>query len=38
VRTKLENQPHALGYAPGETLRSENAGRETVPVAGDAKR
>jgi hypothetical protein len=25
IRTKTENQPHALGYAPGETLRSENA-------------
>ena len=38
VRTKSENQPHALGYAPGETLRSENAERETVPVTGDGKR
>src|SRR3982074_1800208 len=35
VRTKSENQPHALGYAPGETLWSENAEREAVPVAGD---
>src|SRR5450432_2331765 len=24
MRTKSENQPHALGYAPGEALRSEN--------------
>jgi hypothetical protein len=38
VRTKLENQPHALGYAPGQTLRSENAEREAVPVTGDGKR
>lgn len=38
VRTKLENQPHALGYAPGETLRSQNAEREAVPVTGDGKR
>jgi hypothetical protein len=37
VRTKSENQPHALGYAPGQTLRSANAEREAVPVAGDAK-
>jgi hypothetical protein len=35
IRTKTENQPHALGYAPGETLRGENAERETVPVASD---
>jgi hypothetical protein len=32
------NQHHALGYAPGETLRSENAEREAVPVAGDGER
>ena len=38
VRTKLEKQPHALGYAPGQTLRSENAERETVPVSSDGKR
>jgi hypothetical protein len=38
MRTKPENQPHALGYAPGETLRSENAEREAVPVASDGKR
>ena len=38
MRTKSENQPHALGYAPGETLRSENKEREAVPVAGDGKR
>lgn len=38
VLTKSENQPHALGYAPGETLRSENARREAVPVACDAER
>jgi hypothetical protein len=38
IRTKSENQPHALGYAPGQTLRSENAERETVPVASNDKR
>jgi hypothetical protein len=38
VLTKSENQPHALGYAPSETLRSENEKREVVPVAGDGKR
>jgi hypothetical protein len=37
IRTKTENQPHALGYAPGQTLRSENTDRETVPIARDAK-
>jgi hypothetical protein len=31
----LEDQPHALGYTPGETLRSENTEREALPVAGD---
>jgi hypothetical protein len=35
IRTKTEKQPHALGYAPGETLRSENTEREAVPVAGN---
>jgi hypothetical protein len=35
IRTKSENQPHALGYAPGQTLRSENAEREAVPVPSD---
>ena len=38
VRTKSENQPHALGYAPGETLWSENSEREAMPVAGNAER
>jgi hypothetical protein len=38
MRTRSENQPHALGHAPGETLRSENAEREAVPVTGDGKR
>src|SRR3954447_3488460 len=36
--TKSEDQPHALGYATGETLRSENEEREAVPVARDGKR
>jgi hypothetical protein len=38
VLTKSENQPHALGYAPGETLRGENAEQEVVPVTSDAER
>jgi hypothetical protein len=38
VQTKSENQPHALGYAPGQTLRSENAEREAVPVPRDGER
>jgi hypothetical protein len=38
MRTKSENQPHALGYASGETLRSENSEREALPVASDGKR
>ena len=35
IRTKSENQPHALGYAPGQALRSENTEREALPVASD---
>jgi hypothetical protein len=38
IRTKSENQPHALAYAPGETVRSANTEREAVPVASDGKR
>src|SRR3979409_2528232 len=38
LRTKSENQTHALGYAPGQTLRSENTEREALPVAGDGER
>jgi hypothetical protein len=38
MRTNLENQPHALGYAPGETMRSANTKREAVPVASDGER
>ena len=38
ARLKTEDQPHALGYAPGETLRSEDAEREAVPVTSDGKR
>jgi hypothetical protein len=33
MRSKLENQPHALGYAPGETLRSENEKPLSFPGA-----
>jgi hypothetical protein len=38
IRTKSENQPHALGYAPAETLRSANAKREALPIASDGER
>jgi hypothetical protein len=38
IRTKSENQPHAITHAPGETLRSTNTEREAVPVAGNGKR
>jgi hypothetical protein len=38
IRTKSENQPHAITHAPGETLWSENTERETVSVAGNGKR
>jgi hypothetical protein len=38
MRTKSEEQPHALGYAPGQTLRSENSEREALSVAGDGER
>jgi hypothetical protein len=37
-RVKQENQPHAITYAPGETLRSEDTEREALPVASDAER
>ena len=37
-RTKSEEQPHALGYARGETMWSENTKREAVPVARNDKR
>jgi hypothetical protein len=35
---KSEDQPHALGYEPGTTMRSSDAEREPVPVSGDAER
>src|SRR5439155_3943370 len=38
MRTKSEKQPHALGYAPGQTLRSTNTEREALPIASDGKR
>ena len=38
IRNKSENQPHALGYAPGETLRSENTEREAVQITGNGER
>lgn len=36
--TKSEEQPHALGYAPGQTVRGENTEREALPIARDDKR
>src|SRR5213080_4136932 len=38
TRTKLENQPRALGYAPGQTLRSANTEREALSIPRDGKR
>jgi hypothetical protein len=38
IRTKSENQPHAITHAPGQEMRSSNTEREAVPVAGDGKR
>jgi hypothetical protein len=32
------DQPHALAYAPGITLPSQDQARELVPIAGDEKR
>jgi hypothetical protein len=36
--TKSKDQPHALAYAPGATMRSADTTREPVPVASDAER
>jgi len=38
IRTKSENQPHAITHAPGQEMRSTNTEREAVPVTGDGKR
>lgn len=38
VARETEEQPHALGYAPGAEMRSADAEREPVPVAGDGER
>lgn len=35
---KSKEQPHALGYAPGTPMPSEDAAREPVPVAGHEER
>jgi hypothetical protein len=35
---KDKGQSHAIGYAPGETLRSEDKKKDAVPVTSDAKR
>jgi hypothetical protein len=35
---KTEEQPHAIAYAPGATMRSADAPREPVPVASNAER
>jgi hypothetical protein len=37
-RTKSGGQSHAIEYAPGQTLWSENKERESVPLAIDAER
>jgi hypothetical protein len=38
MRTKSENQPHALGYAPGQEMPSANPEREAMPVPRDGER
>src|SRR6202048_3448874 len=38
IRTKSENQPHAITHPPGQEMRSTNTEREAMPVTGDAKR
>jgi hypothetical protein len=38
LQNKTEKQPHALGYAPSETLRCGDTKRKALPVAGDGKR
>jgi hypothetical protein len=38
VPSKTKDQPHALDYAPGETMPSTDTVRERVPVARDAER
>ena len=38
MQGKLRDQPHALGYAPGQTLRSEDPEREPMPIARNAER
>jgi hypothetical protein len=37
-RAKSEDQPHALGYAPGEEMRSTDAKRQRLPVTRDEER
>ena len=37
IRTKSEDQPHAITHAPGQEMRGTNTEREAVPVAGDGK-
>ena len=40
IAAKSEEQPHAkqIAHAPEPALRSPDAGRDAVPVAGDAER
>jgi hypothetical protein len=38
MQTKLEDQPHALGYAPVQEMRSANTEREALPIARDDER
>ena len=37
-QAKSKDQPHALGYAPGEEMRSTHEERDTLPVPRDGKR
>jgi hypothetical protein len=37
-KLKSKDQPHALGYEPGQTLWSEDQERQLVSIAGDEKR
>ena len=38
LTSKSEEQPHALGYAPGASVLSADATREPLPVTGDGER
>ena len=38
AKAKNKDQPHALGHAPGEAMRSPHEERETLPVPSDGER